>query len=95
MVIGCCVVIPRMGCLERVLVNFGAHHVAFLIMGPARPNQSRSHGLAHTHTHAYCVVVVVVIVVVVAIIVVVVVVLVLIQVLVTKASVISLLFVFR
>ena len=93
MVIGCCVVIPRMGCLERVLVNFGAHHVAFLIMGPARPNQSRSHGLAHTHTHAYCVVVVVIVVVVVAIIVVVV--LVLIQVLVTKASVISLSFVFR
>ena len=45
-------------CLERVLVHFGAHHVALLIIGPAHPNQSRSHWLAlgtpmRTHTHTY------------------------------------------
>ena len=43
-------------CLERVLVHFGANHMALWKIGPAHPNQSRSHCLAlatraRTDTH--------------------------------------------
>ena len=33
-------------CRERVLVHFGARHTALWKIGPAHPNQSRSHCLA-------------------------------------------------
>ena len=33
-------------CLERVLVHFGAKRMALWKIGPAHPNQSRSHCLA-------------------------------------------------